>query len=52
LVRQCIFCGSTSDLTREHVLPDWLTEIGDWIGSYTGDCRASSIWVTQFAAGP
>jgi hypothetical protein len=28
LARQCIFCGSASDLTREHVLPDWLTEIG------------------------
>ncbi len=28
MARQCIFCGSTSDLTREHVLPDWLTEIG------------------------
>jgi len=28
LARQCVFCGSTSDLTREHVLPDWLTEIG------------------------
>lgn len=26
--RQCVFCGSESDLTREHVLPDWLTEIG------------------------
>jgi hypothetical protein len=25
--RQCVFCGS-SDLTREHILPDWLTEIG------------------------
>ncbi len=24
----------------------------DWIGSYTGDRRASSIWVTPFAAGP
>jgi hypothetical protein len=28
LARQCIFCGSTSDLTREHVLPDWLIGIG------------------------
>ena len=27
LARQCVFCGS-ADLTREHVLPDWLTEIG------------------------
>lgn len=26
--RQCVFCRSESDLTREHVLPDWLTEIG------------------------
>lgn len=26
--RSCVFCGSTSNLTREHVLPDWLTEIG------------------------
>jgi len=28
LARRCVFCGSESDLTREHVLPDWLTEIG------------------------
>jgi len=28
LARQCVFCESTSDLTREHVLPDWLTDIG------------------------
>ncbi len=28
MARQCVFCGSESDLTREHVLPDWLTEIG------------------------
>lgn len=28
LARQCVFCGSTSDLSREHVLPDWLTQIG------------------------
>ena len=28
VARQCAFCGSESDLTREHVLPDWLTEIG------------------------
>jgi hypothetical protein len=27
MARQCVFCGS-SDLTREHILPDWLTEIG------------------------
>ena len=27
-VRRCVFCGSASNLTREHVLPDWLTEIG------------------------
>jgi hypothetical protein len=27
LARRCVFCGSR-DLTREHVLPDWLTEIG------------------------
>jgi hypothetical protein len=26
--RSCVFCGATSNLTREHVLPDWLTEIG------------------------
>jgi hypothetical protein len=26
--RRCVFCGSTSDLTREHVLPDWLKSIG------------------------
>lgn len=26
--RRCVFCGSTSNLTREHVLPDWLSEIG------------------------
>jgi hypothetical protein len=26
--RSCVFCGSTSNLTREHVLPDWLSEIG------------------------
>lgn len=25
--RSCVFCGATSDLTREHVLPDWLTGI-------------------------
>lgn len=28
MARQCVFCGSTSDLTREHVLPDWLTGVG------------------------
>ena len=28
MARQCVFCGSESDLTREHVLPDWLTDIG------------------------
>jgi hypothetical protein len=28
LARRCVFCGSQSDLTREHVLPDWLTAIG------------------------
>jgi hypothetical protein len=27
-VRSCILCGATSNLTREHVLPDWLTGIG------------------------
>jgi hypothetical protein len=26
--RRCVFCGSTSKLTREHVLPDWLSQIG------------------------
>ncbi|MFZ0229305.1 MAG: hypothetical protein WAL41_20710 [Mycobacterium sp.] len=26
--RRCVFCGSTSNLTREHVLPDWLKDIG------------------------
>jgi hypothetical protein len=26
--RRCVFCGSTSNLTREHVLPDWLKGIG------------------------
>ncbi len=26
--RRCVFCGSKSNLTREHVLPEWLTEIG------------------------
>jgi hypothetical protein len=25
--RRCVFCGSTSNLTREHVLPDWLSQI-------------------------
>jgi len=25
--RRCVFCGSTSNLTREHVLPDWLTNV-------------------------
>ena len=28
MARQCAFCGSSSGLTREHVLPDWLTAIG------------------------
>ena len=28
LARRCVFCGSESGLTREHVLPDWLTGIG------------------------
>lgn len=28
MARQCVFCGSSKDLTREHVLPDWLSEIG------------------------
>ncbi len=28
MARRCVFCGSTSGLTREHVLPDWLTQIG------------------------
>lgn len=27
-VRSCVFCGATSNLTREHVLPDWLTQVG------------------------
>ena len=27
-VRKCVFCGAASNLTREHVLPDWLTGIG------------------------
>ena len=26
--RRCVFCGSKSNVTREHVLPEWLTEIG------------------------
>jgi hypothetical protein len=26
--RRCVFCGSTSNLTREHVLPDWLKDVG------------------------
>src|ERR1035441_8035855 len=26
--RSCVFCRSTSNLTREHVLPDWLKDIG------------------------
>lgn len=28
MARRCVFCGSESDLTREHVLPDWLTQSG------------------------
>lgn len=28
MARHCAFCGSSSGLTREHVLPDWLTAIG------------------------
>jgi hypothetical protein len=28
MARRCVFCGSTSNLTREHVLPDWLKSIG------------------------
>jgi hypothetical protein len=27
VARRCVFCGSPNP-TREHVLPDWLTEIG------------------------
>jgi hypothetical protein len=26
--RRCVFCGGTSSLTREHVLPNWLSQIG------------------------
>lgn len=26
--RRCVFCGSTSNLTREHVLPNWLKDVG------------------------
>ena len=26
--RRCVFCGATSSLTREHVLPNWLSQIG------------------------
>jgi hypothetical protein len=27
-VRSCVFCGSPSNLTREHVLPHWLNDLG------------------------
>lgn len=27
-IRRCVFCGSASNLTREHVLPNWLKDIG------------------------
>ena len=43
-MRECIFCGATSDITREHIWADWLKE---YIAKDIDGYQAATITINQ-----